>query len=41
VTGTHMIVLPGGGMAALAPGAEPDQAVQFAVLGYPVTSMEN
>jgi acetyl esterase/lipase len=28
------------GMAALAPGAEPDQAVQFAVLGYPVTSME-
>src|SRR5947209_10455276 len=28
------------GMAALAPGAEPGQAVQFAVLGYPVTSME-
>jgi acetyl esterase/lipase len=28
------------GMAALASGAEPDQTVQFAVLGYPVTSME-
>src|SRR5690349_24134138 len=28
------------GLAALAPGAAPDQAVQFAVLGYAVTSME-
>lgn len=28
------------GHAALAPGAEPVEAVQFAVLGYPVTSME-
>jgi acetyl esterase/lipase len=28
------------GLAALAPGATPDQAVQFAVLGYAITSME-
>jgi dienelactone hydrolase len=28
------------GVAALAPGATPDQAVQFAVLGYAITSME-
>jgi len=28
------------GLAALAPGAAPDQTVQFAVLGYAVTSME-
>jgi acetyl esterase/lipase len=28
------------GLAALAPGAAPDQAVQFAVLGYAITSME-
>ena len=28
------------GMAALAPGAAPDQTVQFAVLGYAITSME-
>ncbi|MFE3056121.1 alpha/beta hydrolase [Nocardia sp. NPDC059236] len=28
------------GMAALAPGADTDEAVQFAVLGYPITSME-
>jgi acetyl esterase/lipase len=28
------------GLAALAPGAGPDQAVQFAVLGYAITSME-
>src|SRR5882762_9667462 len=28
------------GMAALAPGAEPDETVQFAVLGYAITSME-
>ena len=27
-------------LAALAPGATPDQAVQFAVLGYAITSME-
>jgi acetyl esterase/lipase len=28
------------GLAALAPGAGPDQTVQFAVLGYAITSME-
>jgi len=28
------------GLAALAPGAGPDEAVQFAVLGYAITSME-
>src|SRR6267154_6825998 len=28
------------GLAALAPGAAPDEAVQFAVLGYAITSME-
>jgi hypothetical protein len=28
------------GLAALTPGATPDQAVQFAVLGYAITSME-
>jgi len=28
------------GLAALAPGAAPDQTVQFAVLGYAITSME-
>ena len=28
------------GLAALAPGARPDQSVQFAVLGYAITSME-
>jgi len=28
------------GLAALAPGAGPAEAVQFAVLGYPITSME-
>src|SRR5271154_5516052 len=28
------------GLAALAPGATPNQAVQFAVLGYAITSME-
>jgi acetyl esterase/lipase len=28
------------GLAALAPGADPDQAVDFAVLGYAITSME-
>jgi acetyl esterase/lipase len=28
------------GLAALAPGATPDQTVQFAVLGYAITSME-
>ncbi|MCO6003462.1 prolyl oligopeptidase family serine peptidase [Actinoallomurus purpureus] len=28
------------GLAALAPGAEPADAVQFAVLGYAITSME-
>jgi acetyl esterase/lipase len=28
------------GLAALAPGAAPDQAVQFGVLGYAITSME-
>ena len=28
------------GLAALAPGATADQAVQFAVLGYAITSME-
>ena len=28
------------GLAALAPGAAPDQRVQFAVLGYAITSME-
>jgi acetyl esterase/lipase len=28
------------GLAALAPGAAPDQAVDFAVLGYAITSME-
>jgi acetyl esterase/lipase len=28
------------GLAALAPGGAPDQAVQFAVLGYAITSME-
>jgi acetyl esterase/lipase len=28
------------GLAALAPGAAPDETVQFAVLGYAVTSME-
>src|SRR5271163_3582240 len=28
------------GLAALAPGATPDQAVQFAVLGYAITSMQ-
>ena len=28
------------GLAALAPGAAPDQTVQFAVLGYALTSME-
>ena len=29
-----------GGLAALAPGAAPDETVQFAVLGYAITSME-
>src|SRR3954452_18266188 len=29
-----------GGLAALAPGADRDQAVDFAVLGYAITSME-
>lgn len=29
-----------GGLAALAPGADPDEAVDFAVLGYAITSME-
>ena len=28
------------GLAALAPGAQPDEAVDFAVLGYAITSME-
>jgi acetyl esterase/lipase len=28
------------GLAALSPGATPDQTVQFAVLGYAITSME-
>ncbi|MFD7055120.1 alpha/beta hydrolase family protein [Streptomyces mirabilis] len=28
------------GLAALAPGAPPDEAVDFAVLGYAITSME-
>jgi acetyl esterase/lipase len=28
------------GLAALAPGADPDEAVDFAVLGYAITSME-
>jgi acetyl esterase/lipase len=28
------------GLAALAPGAAPDQTVQFAVLGYAITSMQ-
>ena len=28
------------GLAALAPGATPDETVQFAVLGYAITSME-
>src|ERR1700743_521484 len=28
------------GLAALAPGAAPDESVQFAVLGYAITSME-
>jgi acetyl esterase/lipase len=28
------------GLATLAPGAAPDETVQFAVLGYPITSME-
>jgi acetyl esterase/lipase len=28
------------GLAALAPGAAPDETVQFAVLGYAVTSMQ-
>jgi acetyl esterase/lipase len=28
------------GLAALAPGAEPNQTIQFAVLGYAITSME-
>lgn len=28
------------GLAALAPGAEPEETVQFAVLGYAITSME-
>ena len=28
------------GLAALAPGAAPEEAVQFAVLGYAITSME-
>lgn len=28
------------GLAALAPGATPEEMVQFAVLGYPITSME-
>ncbi len=28
------------GLAALAPGAAPDETVQFAVLGYAITSME-
>jgi acetyl esterase/lipase len=28
------------GLAALTPGAEPDEAVDFAVLGYAITSME-
>jgi acetyl esterase/lipase len=28
------------GLAALAPGADRDEAVDFAVLGYPITSME-
>jgi acetyl esterase/lipase len=28
------------GLAALAPGAEPDEAVDFAVLGYAITSMQ-
>ena len=28
------------GLAALAPGAAPDQTVQYAVLGYAITSME-
>jgi hypothetical protein len=52
VAGTRMIVLPGGGYAEHAPheaepvaewlGADgaPDQTVQFAVLGYAITSME-
>jgi acetyl esterase/lipase len=30
----------GGHLAALAPGAAPDETVQFAVLGYALTSME-
>jgi hypothetical protein len=49
--GTHMVVLPGGGYAAHAPHeAEPaarwlgeigvQATVQFAVLGYAITSME-
>ena len=29
-----------GGLAALAPGADPSEAVDFAVLGYAITSME-
>ena len=29
-----------GGLAALAPGAQPDEAVDFAVLGYALTTME-
>src|SRR6202044_4144110 len=28
------------GLAALAPGAAPEETVQFAVLGYAITSME-
>jgi len=45
--GAHRIGLIGfsagghlAGLAALAPGAAPDQTVQFAVLGYAITSME-
>src|SRR5580692_12554741 len=45
--GAHRIGLVGfsagghlAGLAALAPGAAPDQAVDFAVLGYAITSME-
>jgi acetyl esterase/lipase len=45
--GAHRIGLMGfsagghlAGLAALAPGAAPDETVQFAVLGYAITSME-
>jgi len=45
--GAHRIGLIGfsagghlAGLAALAPGAAPDETVQFAVLGYAITSME-